>query len=106
MNFLQTHFLFVRMCEHPHKDSCIHILLNSQCTIAYKINGTPKVVYLAISKLHSILAVANLLAHNFITISYYGQVNSLKLKSSVALNGQVNPFGGAIYFTVDDTRIL
>ena len=29
-----------------------------------KINGTPKGVYLPISKLHSILAVANLLAHN------------------------------------------
>ena len=28
-----------------------------------KINGTPKNVYLLISKLHSILAVANLLAH-------------------------------------------
>ena len=41
--------------------------------------------YLPISKLHSILAVANLLAHNNITISYYVQVNSLWLKSSVAL---------------------
>ena len=29
-----------------------------------KINGTPKGVYLPISKLHSILAVPNLLAHN------------------------------------------
>ena len=33
-------------------------------TIASKINVTPKGVYLPISKLHSILAVANLLAHN------------------------------------------
>ena len=33
-------------------------------TIACKINVTPKGVYLSISKLHSILAVANLLAHN------------------------------------------
>ena len=33
-------------------------------TIASKINGTPKGVYLPISKLRSILAVANLLAHN------------------------------------------
>ena len=40
----------------------------------------PKGVYLPISKLHSILAVANLLAHNNITISYYVQVNSLRLK--------------------------
>ena len=29
-----------------------------------KINGTPKGIYLPISKLHSILTVANLLAHN------------------------------------------
>ena len=35
-----------------------------KCTISSKINGTSKGVYLAISKLHSILAVANLLAHN------------------------------------------
>ena len=54
------------------------------CTINSKINGTPKGVHLPISKLHSILSVANLLAHNNITISYYGQVNSLQLKSSVA----------------------
>ena len=35
--------------------------------IASKINVTPKGVYLPISKLHSILAVANLLAHNNIS---------------------------------------
>ena len=34
--------------------------------------------------LHLILAVANLLAHNNITVSYYLQANSLLLKSSVA----------------------
>ena len=50
------------------------------CTINSKINGIPKVVYLPISKLHSILAVANLLALNNVTIYYYGQVNSLSLK--------------------------
>ena len=33
-------------------------------TIASKINGTSKGVYLPVSKLHSILAIANLLAHN------------------------------------------
>ena len=37
----------------------------------------PKCFYLPISKLHFILAVPNLLAHNIITISYYVQVNSL-----------------------------
>ena len=33
-------------------------------TIASKINDTPKGVYLHISKLHSILVIVNLLAHN------------------------------------------
>ena len=41
------------------------------CTIASKINVTPKCVYMAISKLNSILAVANLLAHNNISQIYY-----------------------------------
>ena len=53
-------------------------------TVNSKINGTPKGVYLLISKLQSILAVANLLAHNSIAIKYYVQVNSLRLKSNVA----------------------
>ena len=46
------------------------------CTIASKINATPKGVYLPISKLHSNLAVANLLAHNNISqICYCGQIS-------------------------------
>ena len=36
-------------------------------TIASKINGTPKGVYSPISKLHSNIAVSNLLAHNNIS---------------------------------------
>ena len=41
-----------------------------------KINGTPKGVCLPISKLHSILAVTNLLAHNNISqICYCGQIS-------------------------------
>ena len=43
-----------------------------------------------ISKLHSALAVADLLAHNNMTISYYGQVNT---------------FGGTIYFACDGSYI-
>ena len=44
-------------------------------TIASKIIVTPKGVYLPISKLHSILAVANLLAHNNKSqICYCGQI--------------------------------
>ena len=45
-------------------------------TIASKINVTPKGVYLPISKLHSILAVANSLAHNNKSqICYCGQIS-------------------------------
>ena len=45
-------------------------------TIASKINITPKGVYLPISKLHSILAVVNLIAHNNISqICYCGQIS-------------------------------
>ena len=52
------------------------------CTINSKINGTPKGVYLPLSKLHSILAVTNLLAHNNVTISCV-QVNSPRVKWNV-----------------------
>ena len=41
-----------------------------------------------------ILAIPNLLAHNNITISFYVQVNSLRLRSRVALKWQVNTFRG------------
>ena len=40
---------------------------------------------------------------NKFDLCYYGQVNSIRLKSSVASNGQVNTFGGNIYFAVDGT---
>ena len=40
----------------------------------------PLGVYFSISKLHSILALPNLFAHNNIAVSYYGQVNLLRLK--------------------------
>ena len=39
-----------------------------------------KCFYKPISKLRSSLPAPNLLAHNNITISYYGQINSLQLK--------------------------
>ena len=46
------------------------------CTFASKINATPKGVYLPTSKLHSILAIANLLDHNNKTqICYCGQIS-------------------------------
>ena len=54
----------------------VFIATISSCTIASKINVTPKGVYLPISKQHSILAVANLLAHNNKSqICYCGQIS-------------------------------
>ena len=76
----------------------------SSCTISSKINGTSKGFYLSMSKLHSILAVANLLAHNNITNSYYVQVNLLQLESSVSSKWASKHLWGTIYFAVDGTR--
>ena len=59
--------------------------MSGKCAINSKINGTPKSVYLPFSKLNSILALANLLAHNNLFLSNYGQVKT---------------FGGTIYFAV------
>ena len=64
----------------------------------------PKGVYLPISKLHFISDVANLLAHNNITIRYHGQVNWLRLKSSVASKWENKHLWGSIYFAVDGTH--
>ena len=58
-----------------------------KCTINSKINGIPEGVYLPISKLHSILAAANLLGHNNLWLWYYMD----------------KTFEGTIYFTVDGT---
>ena len=45
------------------------------CTINSQLNGNPKEVSFLISKLHSILAAANLLAHN-IWLCYYVQIRN------------------------------
>ena len=60
----------------------------------------PKGVYLPISKLHSILAVANLLAHyNKSQICYCG----LPLQSAAVNCSFSHTFGGNIYFAGDGT---
>ena len=88
-----------------------------QCTINSKINGTPKAVYLPTSKFHSVLAVANLFAHNNFWLSYHGQINSLllvklswankfataNLKCSVASKWARKHLWGTIYYAVDGT---
>ena len=80
----RTHRILRRQCHH-HFNSPGQTFVPSRLegTINSKINGTSKCFYLPISNLHSILAVSNLLAHNNITITYYVQVNSLRLKLSV-----------------------
>ena len=73
-----------------------------KCAIASKINFTQR-CFLAIPKVHSILAEANLRAHNNISqICYCGQI----LLQGVALNcsfsdNMINTFGGNIYFAGD-----
>ena len=55
---------------------CDRIRFSILHTITSKIIVTPKGVYLPISKLHSIIAVVNLLAHNNKSqICYCGQIS-------------------------------
>ena len=66
---------------------------------ASKINDTPKGVYSPISKLQSILVVANLLAHNNKSqICYCGQIS---LQSAAVNCSFSDTFGGNIYFAGD-----
>ena len=51
----------------------------TQISIKRKINSTPKGFYLPILKLHSILTVANLVAHNNLGSCYYGQPGQVNL---------------------------
>ena len=66
--------LIIVCCE-----EIVHYKLVSRVihAVSSKINGIPKGFYLPISKLHSIYLL-------IINYGYYGQVNSLQLKSRVA----------------------
>ena len=86
-------------CMRKWRDNYFHIHRNPCSTstmhIASKINVTPKCVYLPISKLHSILAVANLLAHNNISqICYCGQIS---LQSAEVNCSFSDTFGGVTF---------
>ena len=75
----------------------------NECTIASKINVAPKGVKFPISKLHSILAVANILAHNNISqICYCGQVSLLSDVVNCSFSKSYS-FGGNNYFAGDGT---
>ena len=58
---------------------------------------TPKGVYLPISKLHSILAVANLLAHiNISPICYCGQLSLQSAAVDCSFSDNLTPLGVAL----------
>ena len=81
--------------------TCIHGVTRKlfPCTVNSKINVTPKGVY--IPKLHSILAVVNLLAHNNKSqICYCGQIS---LQSAAVNCSFSDTFRGTIYFAGDGT---
>ena len=94
--FIRRHHLLHVICQYSCMLNCFEIssYIFRNCTIKSKINGTPKGVYLPISKLLSILAVANSLAHNNITVRYYVQINSLWPKSTVASRWASKHFRG------------
>ena len=73
-------YVLDKLCFYENLCQCLCILCilkeHIQGTIASKINVTPKGIYMPISKLHSILAIVNLLAHNSISrICYCGQIS-------------------------------
>ena len=68
----------------------------------------PKIrVYLPISKLHSILAVANLLAHNYISqICYCGQISLQSATVKCRFSDNLTPLWGNIYFAGDGSLTI
>ena len=72
--------------------------------VGNKINGTPKGVYLSTSKLHSILAMANLLAHNNISqFCYCGQISLQSAAVNCSFSDNLTPLRVNIYFAGDGT---
>ena len=70
----------------------------TQGITASKINVTPKGVYLPISKLHSILAVANLLAHNNKSqICYCGQILLQSAAVNCSFSNNLTPLRGVTF---------
>ena len=76
------------------------------CTIASKINVTPKGIHLPISKLHSILAAANLLSHNNKNqICYCSEISLKHAAVNCCFSKNLSLFGGNIYFAGDGTNL-
>ena len=80
-----------------HQATCVQRMQRNKavlCTISSKINGTPKGVYLFISKLHSILTVANLLPHNNISqICYCGKISLQSDAVNCSFSDNLAPLG-------------
>ena len=73
--------------------------MRESCANDSKINVTPKGIYLPILKLHSILAVANLLAHNNKSqICYCVQISLQSAAVNSSFSENLAPLGGNIYF--------
>ena len=84
-------------------NSCIIILsmhhASNHSTITSKINVTFKDVYLPLSKLHSILTVANLLAHNNMgQISYWGKISVQSAAVNYSFSDNLTPLGVTFIF--------
>ena len=96
--------------EHFHRVKlsviCQLVFFMAKWTTASKINVTPKGVYLPISKLHSILAVANLLAHNNkCQICYCGQISLQSAAVNCSFSDNLTYYGGNIYFAGEMYRL-
>ena len=66
----------------------------------------PQAIYLPISKLLSILTVANLLAHNNISqICYCGQISLQRTAVNCSFSDNLTPLGGNIYFAGNGTSV-
>ena len=64
----------------------------------------PKSTYLSISKLHSILAIANLLAHNNKNqICYCGQISLQSAAVNCIFSYNLTPLASTIYFAGNGT---
>ena len=82
----------------------MHLILCQKGIIASKINVTSEGIYLPISMVHLILALANLLAHNNIgQICYCGQISLQSAAVNCSFCDNLTPPGGKIYFAGEGT---
>ena len=89
--YIQIIYIYIYI---PCLSYCEIVRLNTEtvCTITSKINATPKDVYLAISKMHKILIVANLLSHNNKSqICYCDQISLLSGAVNCSFSDKLTP---------------